>query len=180
MSLLVLTPWDGNNEHLLERCISSVKTSGIEHRIIECGLDWELIMYSMRNDADYIAWVDADDIVYPGAAEEAFRTIEKYNVGLVYTDECRIDESDRRLKISTSGPKTMWDLVSHPTCVHKLTVTKKNTITDRVLTVHKETKCPLDWAMRVDAAINNGMSHVPIMGYGWRVHPTKQHLMLMH
>lgn len=127
----------------------------------------------MRNDADAIAWVDADDIVYPGALNQSFEIIENNNVGLVYTDECRIDLDDNNIKMSSCGEKTLWDLASHPRCVHHLSVTKKNTITDRVLDIFKRTEVPLDWAMKVDAASRYGMKHVPILGYGWRFHATQ-------
>lgn len=173
LSRLVITPWDGKNKEFLDRCITSVKESGVEHCVVECGKDWQLTMYSMRNDADSVAWVDADDIVYPGALIQSFEMIENNDVGLVYTDECRIDRDDRNLGISTSGQKTLWDLASHPSCVHHLVVTKKNTITERVLDIHNRTEIPLDWAMKVDSAARHGMKHVPILGYGWRVHSTQ-------
>lgn len=170
-SRLVITPWDGKDRELLDRCIESVAKSGVEHRVVECGPEWLYVMFEMRNDADAIAWVDADDIVYSGALTLAFDTIEQNNVGLVYTDECRIDINDKQLNISTSGEKKLWDLVSHPGCVHHLTVTKKNSITERALEAHKITNTALDWAMRVDAGVSMGMKHVPILGYGWRYRP---------
>jgi hypothetical protein len=173
MRRLVITPWDGKNANLLDRCVESVKESGIEHRVVQCGPEWELTMYSMRNDADAIAWVDADDIVYPGAIVLAFDMLEQHDVGLAYTNECRIDLNDKQTYSFTTIPRTTWDLASHPGSVHHLTVTRKDTITDRVLEVHKRTRTPLDWAMRVDAAAHRGMVHVPILGYGWREHPTQ-------
>lgn len=148
----------------------SVKESGIEHQIIKCEENWETVMFSMRNDAEFIAWVDADDIVYPGALTKSFELIENNNVGLVYTDECIINIDDKIVRISTSGEKTLWDLVSHPNCVHHLTVTRRGAISERVLPIYLKTGVPLDWAMRVDAACNMGMMHVPILGYGWRQH----------
>jgi hypothetical protein len=128
-------------------------------------------MFGMRDDADFIAWVDADDIVYPGALISSFDAIEEHNVGLVYTDECRIDINSQQLNISTSGQKTMWDLVSHPGCIHHLTVTKKGAITTRALDAYCRRNAPLDWAMRVDAGVSCGIWHNPVLGYGWRYRP---------
>jgi len=172
-SRLVITPWDGKNQNFLDRCKESVAESGVEHRIVRCGPEWSVTMFSMRNDADAIAWVDADDIVYPGALIQSFETLEQNNVGLVHTDECRIDVNDKQMSISTSGTKSLWDLASHPGCVHHLVVTKKNTITERALEVYNELKIPLDWAMKVDAGARYGIKHVPILGYGWRIHATQ-------
>ncbi len=172
-SRLVITPWDGKNESFLDRCKESVAESGIEHRIVKCGSEWSRTMFTMRNDADAIAWVDADDIVYPGALIKSFETLEQNDVGLVHTDECRIDINDKQINISTSGPKTLWDLASHPGCIHHLVVTKKNSITDRALEIFNEIGVPLDWIMKVDAGANHGIKHVPILGYGWRIHSTQ-------
>ena len=166
---LVITPHDGKNIELLARCVASVKESGIEHLVVRCGSDWELQMYELRNSADYVAWVDADDIVYPGALQAAFNLAEETQAGLVYTNEAQIDKDDKILRVN-SGKKTLFDLASHPRSIHHLSVTKKNSITDRILPVFEQTKCPLDWAMRVDAAVNCGLAHLDMIGYGWRSH----------
>lgn len=172
-SRLVITPWDGNNQHFLDRCKQSVCESGIEHRVVRCGTDWEQVMFSMRDDADGVAWVDADDIVFPGVLTKAFDLLESLPVGLVYTDECRIDETDAVLRVSSSGEKSLWDLASHPRSIHHLTVTKKHAISERPLLLYQEIGVPLDWAMKVDAGANLGIAHLSMMGYGWRIHDTQ-------
>ena len=113
MKRIVITPWYGKNEEFLNRCKDSVAESGIEHRVVRCGSDWELQMYELRNEADYVAWVDADDIVYPGALQAAFNLVEETQVGLVYTDEAQIDKDDKILLVN-KGKKTLFDLASHP------------------------------------------------------------------
>lgn len=165
----MITPWGGKHEKYLELCKESVAESGVEHLVVRCGPDWELRMYELRNEADYIAWVDADDIVYPGAILSSFALAEKEEVGLVYTDEVMIDKDGKEF-CRIEGDCKLFDIVMRPTVAHHLSITKKNSITPRVLDIFEKTKCPLDWAMRVDAAINAGYKRCPMLGYGYRWH----------
>lgn len=169
MKRIVITPWGGKHEHYLEECKASVVESGIEHLVVRCGTDWELRMFELRNEADYVAWVDADDIVYPGALQAAFELAESSQKGLVYTDEALIDSKSVEFARSTGDAK-LFDIVMKPTMAHHLSLTKKNSVTERVVELHATTKVPLDWAMRVDAAINAGYVRLPIIGYGYRYH----------
>lgn len=169
MTRLVITPWDGKHDDLLEECKASVAESGVEHRVVRCGTDWQEIMFGMRNDADTIAWVDCDDIVYPGAVVAAMDLLEKSGVGLVYTDEALIDRYGKTHQMA-AGERTLHALASHPMPVHHLTVTRRHSIGGRALMAHRKHGILLDWAMKVDAAANGGMKHLPMLGYGWRLH----------
>ncbi len=128
MKRIVITPWGGKHEALLEECKASVAESGIEHLIVRCGSDWELCMYELRNSADYVAWVDADDLVYPDALIKSFELAEQTQAGLIYTDERLIDDKGIEF-CKIEGVCSLFDICSKPTLAHHLSVTKKNSIT---------------------------------------------------
>lgn len=173
--LLVVTPWSGRpeREHWLELCKESVKASGFPHLIVRCGIDWETRMFDLRNEAPYIAWVDDDDLVYPGALSRCLDALESNpSIGLAYTDEVYIDEAGVPTG-SNKGPKSLMDLTTHPRAVHHLAVTRQYSVDDVPLRVFNRIgqPCPLDWLIRVRAGAQHGMIYVGgTQGYGWRIH----------
>lgn len=167
---LVVTLWDGKHEHFHEMCKASVKESRVDHLVVRAGDDWQVVLHSLRNEADLIAWVDADDIVYPGAINKALDLLESTNAGLVYTDEAMIDGNGTILQESGPKARTLFDLASHPNAVHHLHCTRKYAISNRPLDIHFRLGAMVDWSMKVDAAANAGMAHIPEVGYGWRLH----------
>lgn len=173
LSRIVLTPWDGNDEDLLERCKESVKESGIEHVIIRCDREWQVKIFELRNCADMVATVDADDIVYPGALKSSFDLLESSGVALVHTDEVRVNMDDRIMSCTSCGDQTPFDIASNPTAVHHLVVTRKGSISERPMLAYGTIGVLLDWAMRVDAVSKSGefsgVMRNPMFGYGWRI-----------
>ncbi len=173
--LLVVTPWSGrkDREKWLELCKESVKESGFPHLIVQCGLDWEVKMFELRNEAPYIAWVDDDDIVYPGTLRKCFEALEATpNIGLAYTDEIYIDENSQEFG-SNKGQKSLIDLITHPRGVHHLAVTRQYSIDEEPLRIFNRIgqPCPLDWLIRVRSGTQHGMIYVSgVKGYGWRIH----------
>ncbi len=173
--LLVITPWSGRKgrEGWLELCKDSVKESGFPHLVVQCGPDWETRMFALRNEAPYIAWVDDDDIVYPGSLRKCFDALESNpSIGLAYTDEVYIDTEGTEFGVN-KGKKSLIDLITHPRGVHHLAVTRKNSVDEAPLRVFTRMgqPCPLDWLIRVRSGAQHGMIHVSgVKGYGWRVH----------
>jgi hypothetical protein len=172
----VLTIWPGRNEHLLEQCRASVAQDlpeGVEHVVVRDGKDWCLTMWEYHNVADLVAWVDYDDIVYPGALRHCFEALEANpTIGLAYTSERRVDLSNGRTISENKGRKSVIDLVSHPRIVHHLAVTRSSCVDRRPLELYKSAgpPCPMDWLIRARAGAQHGMIYVPMIGYEWRTH----------
>jgi hypothetical protein len=169
---LVITPWDGRNPVLLEECRQSVKASTYaEHRVVKCGPEWQRTMFRMRNDADMVAWVDGDDVVYGDAIERCFDELERSTVGVAFTDEAIIAVDGRRIRLN-EGPRTLENLAAGPAGVHHLVVTRAETIDEEVLALWaKYPAVPLDWLMRARSGLRYGIKRVPMVGYGYRRHP---------
>ncbi len=175
--LLVVTPWSGrkDRESFLEICKVSVKESGFDHLVLRCGIDWETVIYDLRNEAEYIAWVDDDDFVYPGAIQKCYEALEANpNLGLAYTDESYVD-LDGNVKGSNNGMKTLMNLAAHPRNVHHLAVTRRFSVDNEPRRIFDKIgqPCPLDWLIRVRAGAQHGMIHVAGPGYAWRIHPSQ-------
>lgn len=172
----VVTLWPGINQHFLDECKASVKQTapeGTEHIIVQAGADWGKVLFTLKDSADLIAWVDYDDVVYPGALRYCFDILEAYPfLGLAYTDERIININGLTVK-ELKGRKSLIDLVGHPRNVHHLSVTRSSFVDDEPLKVHDEIgePLPMDWLIRARAGARGGMVHVPIVGYGWRAHP---------
>jgi hypothetical protein len=174
----VVTPWDGKHEDLLSQCLKSTQASKIPHLVIRCGQDWENKIFELRDVADVVLWVDADDVVYEDAIERCIYALENSDVGVAYTDEAVIDIAGTVLKTNT-GPRSLLDIASHPNCVHHLVATRAHTIDLEPLKVFEayadfnapNRGCPLDWLMRARSACRYGLVHVPMVGYGWRRRP---------
>jgi hypothetical protein len=175
--LLVVTPWSGkkDREPFLEICKASVKESGFDHLVLRCGADWETVIYDLRNEAEYVAWVDDDDFVYPGAIQRCYDALEAHpNLGLAYTDENYVDPSGN-VKGSNNGKKELLDLTAHPRSVHHLAVTRRFSVDNEPRKIFDRIgqPCPLDWLVRVRAGAQHGMIHVAGPGYAWRIHATQ-------
>lgn len=169
---LVLTPWDGRNPSLLAQCQYTVEQStSAEHRVVKCGPEWQQTMFRMRNDADLVAWVDCDDIVYGDAIERTFDALDRYRSGLAFTDEAIIDVQGRVLRLN-DGPRTVENLAAGPSGIHHLVVTRADTIDEEPLALWKRYPAvPLDWLMRARSGLRHGITRVPMVGYGYRRHP---------
>jgi len=175
--LLVITPWSGrkDREPLLEICKASVRESGFDHLVIRCGSNWETVIYSLRNEAEYVAWIDDDDFVYPGALQKCYDALEAHpKLGLAYTDEVYVNQCGN-VNGENKGMKTLIELASHPRSVHHLAVTRRYSVDEEPLKLFNRMgqPCPLDWLIRVRAGVQNGMIHVAGPGYAWRIHPTQ-------
>lgn len=169
---LVLTPWDGRNAGLLAQCRQSVRAStSAEHRVVRCGPEWQETMFQMRNDADLVAWVDADDVVYGRAIDLAFEALERLPwCGLAFTDEAIIDVMGTVMRVN-DRPRTRENLAAGPAGIHHLVVTRTGTIDEEPLALWKQYPAvPLDWLMRARCGLRYGVTRVPMVGYGYRRH----------
>jgi hypothetical protein len=176
---LVLTPWNGLDEDLLELCKESVEKASddldVEHRVIRCGPDWEEVIFEMRNDAEFVAYVDADDIVYNTAIKDTFLALERSTAGLAFTKEQLIDRSGQFI-IHRPYARVVQDILSQPSMCHHLAAMRRGSIDEEPLRVYrkyanfseKNRGCPLDWLMRARAAITHGFVFVDQVGYGYR------------
>lgn len=173
-----MTPWDGRREDLLSLCLKSTAPSRIPHLVIRCGHDWEERIFELRDIADVVLWVDADDVVYEDALERCVHALENSDVGVAYTDEAIIDVNGN-VEDVLGGDRSIIDMTSHPSCVHHLIATRYGTIDTEPLKLFKaygdftqpNRGCPLDWLMRARSAARYGMVRVPMVGYGWRKTP---------
>lgn len=171
MKRAVVTLVRKSGEPYLDECIASIRMANVPHIMIECGSEWGEVLYEMRNVADSVAWVDSDDYVYPDVLLKAFEAMENSTVGVVYTDEAIL--IDNEVKYFREGDYSISELLQRPFTIHHLTLTRRNTISDRALKCIKQMKTMYDWPMRIEAALHSGVLRVPEVGYVWRRYPTQ-------
>lgn len=171
MKRAVVTLVRKGGDPYLQECMDSVSKSGNRHIIVECGPEWGQVLYDMRDVADSVAWVDSDDYVYPDVLNRAFELMEKTQVGVVYTDEEVMQ--DNKIIFTRKGERPVNLLRKFPFTIHHLSITRKGSVSPRAKKCIDLMDTCYDWPIRLDAAINHGVAHLPEVGYVWRKHATQ-------
>jgi len=172
MKRAVVTLVRKGGDPFLQECMDSVKLSGNQHIIIECGKEWGQVLYEMKDIADSVAWVDSDDYVIPEVMNKAFELMEKTQVGVVFTDEKVMQ--DNKIIFTREGERNINLLRRFPFTIHHLSITRRGSVSPRAKKCIDLMETCYDWPIRLDAAINYGVKRLPEIGYVWRRHPAQE------
>lgn len=171
MSLEVITLTRGTRPEWLQECSRSIDMG--DHLVHTCPEDFEAGRWetTYNSKADYVAWVDDDDRVLPGALAKCVEALEATGAAMAFTDEARIDGNGDRVGQPYLKPRTRRDLAMHPRSVHHLTVFRVDALDPIVRTQAKRIGIGTCWLIRAHAGLIHKAVHVPIVGYEWRQHP---------
>jgi hypothetical protein len=172
MTKLVVVTHTRRTSKWLQDCINSVQADLPEdarHAIIYCD-DFESSRLAALNLAEYIAFVDDDDLVYPGALRLCLQALEATGAGVAFTDQEVIDASGKTTHVDTRKVSKMH-IVSSPMAIHHLAVIRTSAVSAEVHDISKKLGVGVDWMIKASAALQHGAVHVPIIGYKWRLHP---------
>lgn len=123
-----------------------------------------------RADAQYVAWVDDDDRVLPGALDAAVRALDQTGAGIAFTYERRITSDGTPLPFKTPRQMSKRDVAMHPRSLHHLTVVRTSCLSDEVYAEACRIGVGLDWLIRAWCTLRCGAVVVPKVGYEWRQH----------
>jgi len=171
MSLEVITLTRGTRPEWLRECIRSIDLG--DHLVHTCPDDFEAGRWETTygSKAKYVAWVDDDDRVMPGALAKCVEALEATGAAMAFTDEAHIDANGDRLRLSSNRPRSRRDLAMHPRSVHHLSVFRVAALDPIVRTHAKRIGIGTCWLIRAHAGLVHKAVHVPIVGYEWRMHP---------
>lgn len=171
MSLDVITLTSGTRPEWLQECIRSIDI-GVHHVHVRPG-DFEAARWETTSGskADYVAWVDDDDKVMPGALARCVDALEATGAAMAFTDEANIDAQGARIGSAYCKPRVSRDLAMHPRSVHHLSVFRVAEL-DPIIWEHaKRIGIGICWLIRAYAGLVHKAVHVPVVGYEWRLHP---------
>lgn len=174
MKLAVITHTRGRRPRWLAECCESVRVAlpgcGI-HKIIECREDFQAARWDGYQSAPYVAVVDDDDRVLPGALQACIDALDETGAGVAFTAERLVDEAGRLLCINDRDGLWLSEIAMHPRVVHHLAVVRRDMLDPVVLREAQRLGCGIDWLVKAFAAMRGGAVKVPVMGYEWRCHP---------
>lgn len=170
--ITVLTPTRNLWPAWLEECRASVAASlpASRHVVVHCLPEEYVALRTTPQATEYVAWVDDDDRVMPGAIQACVDAMESTGVGVAFTYEARIDQAGDRLGAVDTRRRTLRDVAMHPRGMHHLTVLRSRLIAPEVIEHAHRIGLGVDWLVRAYLALKHGVVHVPVVGYEWRQH----------
>lgn len=156
-------------------CIESVALALPEnaiHQVIEMKRDYTRERWEALQSADYVGFVDDDDLVEPSAIAACMRALDKTGAGVAFTTQQVIDAAGRPLGLTRPAAVTI-DIAMHPQSLHHFALIRRNALDDSALRAALEIGIGIDWLCTANAALKHGAVHVPAVGYRWRMYPTQ-------
>lgn len=174
MKLAVVTLTRGGAPRWIGECTASVTTAlppyGA-HRIVKSdNFQRDRWRTTAQADAQYVAWVDDDDHVLPGALDAAVRALDQTGAGIAFTFERQIATDGTPLPFKTPRQMSKRDVAMHPRSLHHLTVVRTSCLSDEIYTEACRIGVGLDWLIRAWCTLRCGAVVVPKVGYEWRQH----------
>lgn len=175
MRLTVITMTRGDRPVWLAECLNSVLTdmpAETKHLVHVCGgtaFQSDRWHAAANADSEYVAWVDDDDMVLPGALQACMDALDATGKGLAFTSEDQIDHTGRRIRLPQRRYHT-HDVAMSPRAVHHLAMVRVSALHPDTLAHAERIGIGIDWLMRAGAALKHGAVQVPMAGYLWRHH----------
>lgn len=118
----------------------------------------------------YVACLDWDDVLRPGAVEMCERALRKHSAGCAFTFQEKIDADGKVLSVQDE-PITRMHVTSVPESIHHLCVINAALVPPELFgVIERVAPLCIDWLVRAYVALRFGAVQVPILGYGWRMH----------
>lgn len=174
MKLAVVTLTRGGAPRWLGECTESVKAAlpAYGHHFVHQSDNFQRDRWESTVDAgaEYVAWVDDDDRVIPGALDRAVRALDETGAGIAFSYECQIGADGAQYPFKAPRQKTRRDVAMHPRSLHHLTVLRASCLDDEVYQHAARLGTGLDWLIRAWCTLKHDAVVVPLIGYEWRQH----------
>lgn len=169
---------------LLARATESVRVAlrpGMRHLVLDGSRAYVDFRFEALREADYLAFVDADDEVLPHALEDCANALIDTGVGLAFTREvCVSAVTGLDVSASMMAPDASYaSIAMSPRAAHHLVMMRTSCV-DRYAYM-ASVKCGgsfIDWLMVASVALTSGAVYLPEPGYRWTVdQPTSDSVM---
>ena len=174
MKLAVVTLTRGGAPRWINECRESVALGMPDYgrHVIHKTSDFQRGRWesTAHNDAQYVAWVDDDDRVLPGALDTAVRALDQTGAAIAFTYERQITVDGAQLPFKALRQMTRRDIAMHPRSLHHLTVVRTSCLHDEVYQQAVRIGTGLDWLIRAWCTLKHDAVLVPEVGYEWRQH----------
>lgn len=156
-----------------KQCILSVRKalpSYGKHYVLDGTCHWQRLKWESLQLAEYVCFVDDDDIVEPWAISACVEALDETGAGLAFTYEGRIDKDGNALEVK-NRPIIFQDIFRHPRAAHHLSVIRRSSLEPKVIEAAETFGCGVDWFSNACAAANGGAVQLLKVGYQWRLNP---------
>lgn len=180
--LSVVTFTSGTRADWLQECTESIRREAFDemtHAIVECRqpAQWAPMRLEMATAARYVAFVDDDDLVMGDSLRLCCLALEATGAGVAFTRQ-RMFHGSEPGQVYGTPPKRHGHIAESVQAVHHLAVMRRDALDKEALSKLADALpqgAGFDWALKANAAANGGAVHVPVVGYGWRVHSQQRH-----
>lgn len=178
MRLTVITMTRGDRPVWLAECLQSVLHTipkDARHLVHVGGHDFQVDRWNAARgtDSEYIAWVDDDDMVLPGALQACMDALDATGAGAAFTAEDQLDANGRRIRLPIRRVNTR-DIAMTPQAMHHLSMVRVSALHPDTMAHADRIGIGIDWLMRAGAALTRGAVQVPMTGYLWRRHDAQE------
>lgn len=151
-----------------------------EHIVVQCPSyeDVEVARWEALKLAEYIAFVDDDDLVINDSINKLLKAIEQTGCGVAFTDEQRVDANGKPHDANrpVRSRVTYMDIATGVLGCHHLAVVRTSAVPPEAWIEAQKIGAGIDWLINATAALTHGAVRVPIYGYQWRHHGGSFHM----
>jgi hypothetical protein len=171
----IVTHTDGSSPWI-SQCIESVEAACIPDMYHEvCAMRGGFIhaRWEAMQSAEFVGFVDHDDIVMPGAISACMEALQATGAGVAFTDQIGINEFGDPVA-NYNRARFAMDVALDPQSLHHFALIRRDALGPEVLTETLRAGIGIDWLGRANAAMRMGAVHVPMVGYLWRQHERQE------
>lgn len=180
--LAVVTVTNGQRPVWFSQCKQSITQAlpeNAEHVVIPCpnpplveATRWEALKL-----AEYVAFVDDDDLVINDSLNKLLVAIETTGCAVAFTDEQRVDETGNIVCLEPIRKRVSYNDISISILgCHHLAMIRTSVVPKHLWTVATDLGGGIEWLMKAATALSGGAARLPIRGYQWRQHAGALHL----
>lgn len=174
MKLAIVTLSLPGREVELDRCKASVAADlpeGAEHIVLPAVKPANFIQsrFDAFKLAEYVCFVDDDDIVLNGSITKCLQALEDTRVGIAFTNERLVRKSGSFVRERT-GQRSYEQLFESPWLFHHLVMYNTSKIPKVDPGALSKNASGGEWLATCITAMMAGAVHLPIIGYEWTVH----------
>jgi hypothetical protein len=179
-AVVMVTQGTRDTQAAAEASVRSQLPAGVDfHVIVDATSNdnltgWNERIWEARLLADFVAFVDDDDLVENDSIAVLQRCVNETGADLAFTCERITTVYGRKHNLVDRMPHTTptyANIAEQSMATHHLAFFRTALVGQEVMDAHKATGAPIDWLMRAAVASKGRAVHVPIVGYNWIRYP---------
>jgi glycosyltransferase involved in cell wall biosynthesis len=129
--------------------------------------------WAALQSADFVGFVDDDDVIIPGAIERCMSALQATGAGVAFTGQLGVDANGAVVS-EYHRARFLKDAALNPQAIHHFSLIRRDALCAQAIAAAVRIGVGVDWLCKANAAMRMGAVHVPMIGYHWRIHQNQE------